>query len=326
MREFLIQKNEAGQRFDKYLKKLLCNAPAGFIYKMLRKKNIVLNDKKAAGGEKLNDNDKVTLYFSEETYQKFSSSFEYENFDDTLPEVDLDALPFSVLYESEDLLVIDKPAGMLSQKAKPEDISANEYILSYLLKTGHTTKEELRTFRPSVCNRLDRNTSGILIAGKTLKGLQETSDALKKRKITKYYRCIVEGTMEGPCHMKGFLHKDERTNRVFVTEAKMAETDRFVETKYQPICNYENAALLEVELITGRTHQIRAHLASIGHPVAGDVKYGASRQRGIFRLLLHAYRICLEDGTEITAPLPTDFLKAMQKLGAKKGETVSQEE
>ncbi len=326
MREFLIQNNEAGQRFDKYLKKLLCNAPAGFLYKMLRKKNIVLNDRKAAGGEKLNCGDQVKLYLSEETFQKFSALSESEDLEAGLPEVDLDALPFTSLYESEDLLVIDKPSGMLSQKAKPEDISANEYLISYLLKKGHTTKEELRTFRPSVCNRIDRNTSGILLAGKTLRGLQETSDALKKRTISKYYRCIVEGNMEKACYLKGFLHKEDSMNRVSISEEKIAETDKFVETKYQPICNYENAALLEVELITGRTHQIRAHLASVGHPVVGDIKYGASRQKGIFRVLLHAFRVCLEDGTEITAPLPSDFLKAMQKFGAKQKQTVPQEE
>lgn len=322
MREFLIQKNEAGQRFDKYLKKLLCNAPAGFLYKMLRKKNIVLNDKKASGGEKLNCGDQVKLYLSEETYEKFSTFSEYESPGDNLPKIDLFELPFTVLYESNDLLVIDKPPGMLSQKAKPEDISANEYILSYLLKKGDMTKEELRTFRPSVCNRLDRNTSGILLAGKTLKGLQETSDALKKRKISKYYRCIVEGTMEDPCHIEGFLHKEERMNRVFISEEKVAKTDKFVETKYQPIHNYANAALLEVELITGRTHQIRAHLASIGHPVIGDVKYGASRQKGVSRMLLHAYRICLLDGTEIISPLPPDFLKTMRKLEGEQDKTV----
>ena len=197
MREFLIQKNEAGQRFDKYLKKLLCSAPDSFIYKMLRKKNIVLNDKKAGGSEKLQLYDTVKLYLAEETFLKFSASEEAA----CLPEIDLGELPFGVLYEDEEILVINKPAGMLSQKAKQEDISANEYILSYLLLTGSIRETEFATFRPSVCNRLDRNTSGILIAGKTLKGLQEMSENLKNRSLKKYYYALVKGEVSGRCRL-----------------------------------------------------------------------------------------------------------------------------
>lgn len=308
MREFSIQKNEAGQRLDKYLKKLLCNAPGSFLYKMLRKKNIVLNDKKADGSQKLREGDRVKLYVSEETFLKFASPREGEDAFSDLPKVRLEKLPFSILYENEDILIIDKPSGMLSQKARPGDISANEYILAYLRASGKWDGHD--RFRPSVCNRLDRNTSGILIAGKTLKGLQELSGQLKEREISKYYRCIVEGRIEGKRHIKGYLGKDPASNVAHVSEQKREESDKPIETEYTAIRHYGGATFLEVRLITGRPHQIRAHLASIGHPVAGDLKYGAPKRKGISSQLLHAYRVCLADGTRVTAPLPKSFEQA----------------
>lgn len=312
MREFWIQKNEAGQRFDKYLKKHLCHASPNLIYKMLRKKNIVLNDKKASGSEKLNQNDNVKMYFSEETYQKFTASPGERKPEKELRELKPDRLPFQILYEDEDVLMINKPAGMLSQKAKQEDISANEYIIAYLLSSGCIKEEELNTFRPSVCNRLDRNTSGILIAGKTLKGLQEMSKRLKSREIEKYYRGMVEGVLTDPYRLKGYLHKDEEQNKVFIMAEPKSKTDKRIETEYVPIQNFADATLLEINLITGRSHQIRAHLASIGHPIVGDYKYGAAKRKGIRSQLLHAYRISLEDKKEIIAPLPEEFQKAVE--------------
>ncbi len=311
MREFQVQENEAGQRFDKYLKKMLGNAPAGFLYKMLRKKNIVLNGKKADGGSILSKGDSVVFYLSDETFLKFSSQEEEKNRLESLPQIDLSHLPFSILYEDYDILIIDKPSGMLSQKAAAEDISANEYILAYLSASGHWDKEAY-VFRPSVVNRIDRNTSGILIAGKTLKGLQKMSESLKQRTIQKFYFCIVEGVVTEPYHLKGYLRKDERKNQAVILTEQTSQEDKWIETEYKPICWYKHATLLEVKLITGRTHQIRAHLASIGHPIVGDLKYGAKKQDGITAQLLHAGRICLEDGREVTAPLPKQFLAAAE--------------
>lgn len=317
MREYYIQKNEAGQRFDKYLKKILKNAPVSFIYKMLRKKNIVLNEKKAVGRELLQLNDHVKIYFSEDTFQKFAGVVENELEEERFAQIALQPFPFSVLYENEDFMILDKPAGILSQKSKPEDISANEYIIAYLLKEGKLKKEELRSFRPSVCNRLDRNTSGILIFGKTLSGLQEMSKDLKTRAVSKYYQCMVEGIITKPCHLKGYLYKDKASNRVTVSENKESNEDKYVETEYWPIHTYADATLLEVKLITGRTHQIRAHLASTGHPIVGDMKYGASGRYGIAGQLLHASRMRFKDGTEVIAPLPERFRKAAEAFDKK---------
>lgn len=307
MREFWIQKNEAGQRLDKYLKKLLVSAPSGFLYKMLRKKNIVLNEAKATGAERLLEGDHVRLYLSEETFCKFTQEdAKWEQ----LPELDLCRLPFDILYEDEDLLAVNKPVGMLSQKADAEDVSANELVIAYLMRTGAVSGQDLRTFRPSVCNRLDRNASGILLAGKTLIGLQTISNALRSGRIGKYYRCIVEGRLEEGCRIYGYLRKEEQRNQAFVSDAPLSDADKRIETAYRPIEQFRRATLLEVELITGRTHQIRAHLASIGHPLVGDVKYGATRQETGRGMFLHAYRTCLWDGREITAPLPKEFQRA----------------
>lgn len=310
MKEIIIKENEAGQRLDKFLAKLLKEAPMSFLYKMMRKKNIVLNGKKVSGSEKLTLGDSIKLFLSDETYAKFAGNPTVADYQ-SLPETELE-----IVYEDADILMINKPAGMLSQKAKKDDISANEYVLQYLLERGVVTKESLSTFKPSVCNRLDRNTSGILIAGKTLKGSQKMSEALKERSIQKYYLCLVKGNIRNSQKITGYLKKDEKSNQVTITE-KEEKDAKPIATEYRPIKQYTGYTLLEVHLITGRSHQIRAHLASIGHPIIGDTKYGNRKvnqkfkeNAGISHQLLHAYRLVMEDGTEITAEPPEEFKQA----------------
>lgn len=315
MKQFTISPNESGQRFDKYLKKLLSNASGSFVYKMLRKKNITLNDHKADGTEKLASGDQVKLFLSDETFEKFSGGKQANSEYEAAKAVDASRL--KVVYEDEDVLIINKPSGMLSQKAVPEDISANEYILSYLIRKGELTEEQWKTFRPSICNRLDRNTSGLLIAGKSLNGLQQMAEALKKRTVQKYYRCIVKGEVKEKTHLKGYLSKDESTNKVTIrTRITTDEKADYlpIETEYRPVQISNGYTELEVHLITGRSHQIRAHLASIGHPIIGDVKYGDRgvnehfrREAGIRSQMLHAYRIVFEDGRKVIAPTGQEF-------------------
>lgn len=324
MREFQINHNEAGQRFDKYLKKLLANAPGSFVYKMLRKKNITLNGKKADGTEKLVAGDNVKLFLADDTFEKFakgaSANAEYQSLK-TLSGTELE-----VVYEDEDILVINKPAEMLSQKAVPTDVSANEYILHYLIEKGELTEEMMRTFKPSICNRLDRNTSGLLIAGKTLKGLQEMASSLKERTVQKYYRCIVKGEVRKDAYIKGWLIKDEKTNKVTIfkdkPDGKLAEAAQAIETEYRIVKASGGYTELEVHLITGRSHQIRAHLASIGHPIVGDTKYGDKGVNARFAKdvhvksqLLHAYRMVFEDGKEIVADCGSEFAKVRKYIG-----------
>lgn len=263
MKEFSINTNEAGQRFDKYLSKLLRNAPKSFLYKMLRKKNIVLNGKKATGNEKLNSGDVIRLFLSDDTFEKFSKQ----------DSVSYPTMPLDILYEDPDILLINKPCGVLSQPDNSKDPSLVEYITGYLLENHTLTEEDLRTFHPSVCNRLDKNTSGVIAAGKSLPGLQGLSRVFHDRTIHKDYLCIVRDILPKPAHIRGYLFKDESQNKVTVTRTQ-TQGSQPVETFYTPLGNNGKVTLLKVRLITGRTHQIRAHLASIGHPLMGDTKYG----------------------------------------------------
>lgn len=296
MKEITVSSNEAGQRFDKLLGKYLREAPKSFIYKMLRKKNITLNGKKAQGNEILREGDLVKLFLAEETIAKFQGQGVQLPAPGSLKTVP--GASFSVVYEDDNILLVNKPAGMLTQKAKAEDVSLNEYILQYLLDEGSLTKEELASFRPSICNRLDRNTSGLVVVGKSLVGLQTMSRLLRDRSMRKYYRCIVKGSMTGSAHLRGYLVKDERTNKVSVSEYPGTKEDKPIETEYTALASGNGLTMLEVHLITGRSHQIRAHLASIGHPILGDGKYGEAglnqqyrSTHGVKAQLLHAYRL-----------------------------------
>lgn len=310
MLEITIRENEAGQRLDKYLHKYLKEAPGSFLYKMLRKKNITLNGGKASGKEILNTGDTLKLFMAEETIAKFGGRIITPN---TVPET-----PFpqkgvpnhceqyykayetygepDIIFENKHVLIINKPAGVLTQKAAQEDLSLNEWFIGYLLKAESITEEELHTFKPSVCNRLDRNTSGMVICSKTLAGSQEMSRIIKDRSLHKYYRLFVKGTLREDSFLKGYLIKDERTNTVRISDK--APEASYIETKYQPIKNYRDITLLEAELITGKTHQIRLHFSGIGHPLLGDYKYGDRKLNDRYKKryqvknqLLHAYRL-----------------------------------
>lgn len=283
---------------------------------MLRKKNILYNGKKAAGGEILSAGDTVRMYFSDETFERFQ-----EGEDELAQEYErLRALPMKgirILYEDAALLAADKPAGMLSQKAKKEDVSANEYLLGYLIRSGSLPFQDFSTFRPSVCNRLDRNTTGLLLMGKSLEGLQQLSEMLRARTIKKYYRTLAAGEIFKAAHLTGYLTKDAAKNRVTVTDTPAKDAVR-IETSYTPLARTKGVTLLEVRLITGKTHQIRAQLAAIGHPVIGDPKYGDAsvnrrfqKQYGVSSQLLHAYRVEFPDGRTFTASMPDTYERIM---------------
>ena len=318
MKEFVIKSNEANQRFDKYLKKLLPNAGTSFIYKMLRKKNITINKKKATGKEIISNGDVVNIFFSDETFEKFSTNdSELKSCFETLSTLDLAGL--QIIKETADILVANKPANMLSQKAADTDISANERLIGYLIKTNQLSYEDYKTFKPSVCNRLDRNTTGLILMGKTLNGLQELSKSLKDRSINKYYRTIVSGEISSSMTIKGYLTKNTSTNKVTITDDKISEDSQYIETAYKPVSCKNNLTLLEVHLITGRSHQIRAHLASIGHPIIGDYKYGNDSINRLYRdkykvrhQLLHAHRIEFNDENQVIAPTPAIYNEIMR--------------
>ncbi len=349
MQSVIIGPNQAGQRFDKFLHKYLPQANTSFLYKMLRKKNITLNGKKAEGKEMLKEGDEVKLFFAQDTFAKFAGvdlvtekdteqgsieppqTAEYEAAFYKLKNI-------QVIYEDEHVLILNKPGGILTQKASPTDLSLNEWMIGYLLHTQAITVGELHSFKPSVCNRLDRNTSGLVICGKSLPGSQALSKLIHDRSVRKFYRTIVAGCVTKSRQIDGYLIKNEKTNMVQVLDTppnlsvkpKQQKEDKAeqIRTSYMPLSQLDNKyTYLEVELITGKTHQIRAHLASIGHPLLGDYKYGnmklneSWKQR--YRLssqLLHAYRLefpvltgVLGDlsGQTVVAPLPKIFEKIL---------------
>lgn len=293
MREIKINQNEANQRTDKFLLKYLNDAGRGFIYKMLRKKNITLNGKKSDGSEKLAVGDVIKIFMTEETIQKFQ-----KNNSNTIRSNKRNiAIEKHIIYEDDHIILLNKPVGMLSQKSTPDDFSANEYLIDYMLEQNMISKKDLQTFKPSVCNRLDRNTSGLLIFGKTLPALQTIAEELKNRTSHKYYLCIVKGILSDKEKISGYLKKDEKTNKVEISSTKLIDSD-YIETEYEPISSNQNYTLLKVLLITGKTHQIRAHLASIHHPIIGDTKYGDKKANEYFKKnyqlksqLLHSYQL-----------------------------------
>lgn len=330
MKEFIVKENEQ-QRLIKLLGKILSNANNGFLYKMLRKKNIVLNDKKATGNESLKTGDSIKIYFSDETFEKLSGNRKTDealiSINNKTKKDNAFVLDNNIIYENKDVILINKPAGILSQKADKSDTSVVEYLTEYMLSKEQITRNELVTFKPAICNRLDRNTSGIILAGKSLLGLRLLNDIVAKRQIDKYYLTVVKGELTRKIESDAFLYKDEKNNKVRVFNS-LAEAKKVVdnEKKLQNIKTIINPldrtlefTLLEIKLITGKTHQIRATMEHLGFPVYGDEKYGKASKvnesgKGSYTdkfgknhssyQMLHAYKVV--------------FLKEMKELGMNK--------
>ncbi len=300
MKQVVIDKNDSGQRLDRFLKKYLSEASQSFIYKMLRKKRIKLNNKKAEPNTILSEGDIIQFYLSEETLEKFKASNQIKK----------SSLVPNIIYEDENILLINKPVGILSHSANKEyGNNIVDSMIHYL-----TTKEEYnprieKTFKPSICNRLDRNTSGIIIGAKNSEALRIMNASIKEGSVHKYYKTIVKGIVKEEGIIEAYLSKDEDKNMVKIIEDGKEDAKRII-TKIKVLKRSNDYSLLEIELITGRTHQIRAHLSSIGHPIIGDIKYGDRRVNELFKKnyglesqFLHAYKV---EFSKVESPL--DYL------------------
>lgn len=312
MKEFKIAENAAGQRLDRFLGKILPEADTAFLHRMLRKKNITRNDKKAEGSERLAAGDVIRVWLSDETYQKFSGTARREQ---RFPQ--WEGLQDAIVFENDCLLALNKPVGMLTQKAAPSDVSVNEYMLGYLAAKGEYVPERPGEFKPGVVNRLDRNTSGLVLAAKSLAVAQALSEQLREKQLRKFYLACVNGEVREAMRLSAFLYKDKTGNRVCIRETKKSAEDREIQTAFRPLAVRDNLSLLEVELLTGRSHQIRAQLAAIGHPIIGDPKYGnrAENSRfmqryGLKHQLLHAYRLRFPTETAALATLSEKTISA----------------
>lgn len=263
MIEVKINENDSNQRFDRFLRKYLKNAPLSIIQKNIRKKNFKINDKRAKKDDFVKNGDIITMYISEEDYQKWVRKNDFKASDFNL----------DIVYEDENIIIIDKKSGILSHAATPSDYGKNlvDQMTSYLYKTNKVNSRDL-TFKPSIINRLDRNTAGLIIGAKNAKALRILNKAISERKINKYYLTIVEGEINKDFEINTKISKNENKNMI-----RENNEGKEIITKFHPIESKNNFTLLECELITGKTHQIRYSLYKNSTPIIGDRKYSNSK-------------------------------------------------
>lgn len=304
MRELIIGKNDAGQRLDKFITKTL-NLPMSLLYKSIRLKKIKVNRKRAENNTILHEGDSIQCFLAEEFFEKKADEHSFESIN-----VHLD-----IIYEDENILLLNKRPGVSVHE--DESGSTNTlitHIQAYLYQKGEYRPDEEQSFAPALCNRIDRNTAGIVIAAKNAEALRVMNDKIKHREIDKFYLAAVHGIPKPEsATIKGYLLKDDQKNIVRVYEKNPPRGAKEIITKYKVIAKKQDSALLEVELLTGRTHQIRAHMAYIGHPLIGDGKYGINktdRAKGYKYQALCSYRLRFSFDT--SEPTVLDYLNGKE--------------
>ncbi len=285
MKEYTISANDAQARLDKFLMKAVPRLPAPLMQKYFRLKRIKVNGKRATGDLRLVEGDVVSLYINDEFFEQKHDAHPYLHLTPKL----------NIVYEDENILLVDKAPGMsVHEDANEKENTLINHILAYLYQNGTWDPKQENSFIPALCNRIDRNTGGIVIAAKNAPSLRVMNDKIKHRELKKYYLCAVHGTPNPPSGiLEGYLFKDAVKNQVFVRKTSQPGA-KYAATKYKVLKKSGTLSLVECELITGRTHQIRAQMAAAGHPLLGDGKYGRNELNQKFKRsyqALYSYKL-----------------------------------
>lgn len=295
MKTITVQPNDANQRLDKFLTKSLPNLPQSLLFKYIRLKRIKLNGKRAQISDRLKSGDVLDLYINDEFFERSKTQYDFMRASKSL----------DILYEDDNLMLLNKKVGLLSH---PDETEYCDTLIGrvkrYLYEKGEYNPDAEQSFTPSLVNRIDRNTCGIVMAAKNAEALRALNYIVKSRQLHKMYLCVVHGKLpKSSDTLTGYLVKDEKKNKVTVLQKPCAD-GKAIRTRYTVLDSYRGLSLVEIELLTGRTHQIRAHLASIGCPLLGDGKYGTNarnRAYGYKKQFLCSYSLTFDFTEDIGA-------------------------